>query len=222
MFCVFNLVFPALFSLSFVKVRESHFLIPFPDVLDAFFFFFLSLSSFVICGSFCVFSKSHRSLDQPHVGIGIGSVHSFKLDIVLLFLLLLIVHLLLSEAGFNLQLAQPPPHVVSLEVLPPHQRSGGVHLEAVDAGDVPFNAFGGDEGGVDLEDDVVKGGAEVGAVDGGVARGFGVVEVLAAGAVELDRLEIGNIGEAHGEQGVRVTVDAGTFAKLGLFVLVEL
>jgi hypothetical protein len=55
-----------------------------------------------------------------------------------------------------------------------------------------------------------------------VARGFGVVEVLAAGAVELDGLEVGDIGEAHGEQGVRVTVDAGAFAKLGLFVLVEL
>lgn len=97
-----------------------------------------------------------------------------------------------------------------------------MHLEAVDAGDVPLDAFGGDEGGIDLEDDVVEGGAEVGAVDGGMARGFGVVEVLAAGAVELDGLEVGDVGETHREQGVRVTVDAGTFAKLGLLVLVEL
>jgi hypothetical protein len=35
-----------------------------------------------------------------------------------------------------------------------------------------------------------------------VARGFGVVKVLAAGAVELDRLEVGDIGETHGEEGV--------------------
>lgn len=182
------------------------------------------LVSFILCYLWFVLSfssKSHRCLNQPHVCVGISSVHSFKLDILLL-LFLLVIHLLLSEARFNLQLAQPPPHVVSLEVLPPHQRSSGVHLEAVDAGDVPLDAFGGDEGGIDLEDDVVEGGAEVGAVDGGMARGFGVVEVLAAGAVELDGLEVGDVGETHGEQGVRVTVDAGTFAKLGLLVLVEL
>lgn len=97
-----------------------------------------------------------------------------------------------------------------------------MHLEAVDAGDVSLDAFGGDEGGVDLEDDVVEGGAEVGAIDGGVARGFGVVEILAAGAVELDGLEVGDIGEAHGEQGVRVAVDARAFTKFRLLVLVEL
>lgn len=97
-----------------------------------------------------------------------------------------------------------------------------MHLEAVDAGDVPLDAFGWNEGGVDLENDVVEGGAEVGAVDRGVARGFGVVEVLTPGAVELDGLEVGNVGETHGEQRVRVAVDAGTFAKFGLLVLVEL
>lgn len=97
-----------------------------------------------------------------------------------------------------------------------------MHLEAVDAGDIPLDAFGGDEGGVDLEYDVVEGSAKVGAVDGGVARGFGVVKVLAAGAVELDGLEVGDIGETHGEQGVRVAVDARAFAKFRLLVLVEL
>jgi hypothetical protein len=55
-----------------------------------------------------------------------------------------------------------------------------------------------------------------------VARGFRVVEVLAAGAVELDGLEVGDVGEAHGEEGVGVAVDARAFAEFGLFVLVEL
>ena len=50
---------------------------------------------------------------------------------------------------------------------------------------VPSNRFGRQHVGVDLEEDVVEGGAEVGAVDGGVTRGLGVVEVFAAAAVEF-------------------------------------
>lgn len=95
-------------------------------------------------------------------------------------------------------------------------------LEAVDTGHVALGALGGDQGRVDLEDDVVEGGAEVGAVDGGVAGGFGVVGVFAAGAVELDGFEVGHIGEAHGEEGVGVTHDARAFSEFGLLVLVEL
>lgn len=97
-----------------------------------------------------------------------------------------------------------------------------MYFEAVDAGDVSLDALGGDERRVDLEDDVVEGGAEVGTVDGGVTRRLWVVEVLAAGAVEFDWFEVGDIGEAHGEEGMGVAVDARAFSKLGLFVLVEL
>lgn len=164
---------------------------------------------------------SHWSLDQSHIVGGIVGLYALKLDIVL-FLVVVILNLLLPEAGLDLELAQPPPHVVPLKILPPDERGGGVHLEAVDARDVALDALGGDEGRVDLEDDVVERGAKVGAVDGGVARGFRVVEVLAAGAVELDGLEVGDVGEAHGEEGVGVAVDARAFAEFGLFVLVEL
>lgn len=168
---------------------------------------------------FSIPSRSHRSFNQPHVAV--VSINSLEFDIIVFFLLFLL-HLLLSEARLNLQFAQPPPHVISLQVLPPDQGRGSVYFEAVDAGDVSLDALGGDERWVDLEDDVVEGGAEVGTVDGGVARRLWVVEVLAAGAVELDWFEVGDIGETHGEEGMGVAVDARAFSKLGLFVLVEL
>jgi len=47
-------------------------------------------------------------------------------------------------------------------------------------------ALGRKEGRVDEEEEVREGGAEVGAVDRAVARGFRRVDVLAAAAVELD------------------------------------
>lgn len=168
---------------------------------------------------FSVPSRSHRSFNQPHVTV--VSIDSLEFDIVVFFLLFLL-HLLLSEARLNLQFAQSPSHVISLQVLPPDEGRSGVYFEAVDARDVSLDALGGDERWVDLEDDVVEGGAEVGTVDGGVTGGLWVVEILAAGAVELDWFEVGDIGEAHGKEGMGVAVDARAFSKLGLFVLVEL
>lgn len=97
-----------------------------------------------------------------------------------------------------------------------------MHLEAEAAGHVSLNRLGGDERRVDLEHDVVEGGAKVGAVNAGVARRLGVVDVFAARAEELDGLGVGHVSEAHGQQRLRVAVDAGAFAKLALFVLVEL
>ena len=60
-----------------------------------------------------------------------------------------------------------------------------MHLEAEDAGLVSSLCFGGKHRGVDLEEDVVERGAEVGAVNYGMTRGLGVVQVLAASAVEF-------------------------------------
>lgn len=64
-------------------------------------------------------------------------------------------------------------------------------LESVNSRNVSLGALGGDQGGVDLEDDIVEGGTEVCAVDGRVSGGFGVVEVFTSCTVELDRLDIG-------------------------------
>lgn len=74
--------------------------------------------------------------------------------------------------------------------------------EAVYARNVPLHALGGDQRRVYLEHDVVERGAKVGAVNGGVARRLGVVNILAACAVELDGLLVGNVREAHGQEGV--------------------
>ena len=68
----------------------------------------------------------------------------------------------------------------------------------------------------------MEGGAKVGAVDAAVARGFGVVEVLAFGAVHLHAGFVRDVGLAHGEERVRVADDAWAFAEVGLFVFVEL
>jgi hypothetical protein len=71
-----------------------------------------------------------------------------------------------------------------------------VDFEAEDLGFVAAPRFDGDEGGVDLEEHVVKGGAEVGAVDGGVFAGFGGVDVFTARMV----LELIGLRLEHGEK----------------------
>lgn len=68
----------------------------------------------------------------------------------------------------------------------------------------------------------MEGGAEEGAIDGGVARRFRVVDVLASGAVEFHGLVVGDVGESHGEERVRMAHYAGTLAKVTLFVFLEL
>ena len=55
-----------------------------------------------------------------------------------------------------------------------------MHLEAEDLGLVAPSGLRGDQRRVDLEEHVVEGGAEVGAVDGGVFGGFRVVDVFAS------------------------------------------
>lgn len=74
---------------------------------------------------------------------------------------------------------------------------------------------------VDLEQDVVEAAAEVGAVDGRVPRRFGVVDVLALGAEELDRLEARVVGRTEGQQRVRVAHDAWTPAEVALLEFVD-
>ena len=73
-----------------------------------------------------------------------------------------------------------------------------------------------------LEEDIVKGCAEVGTVDASVAGGFGVVDVFAFGAVELDWLDAGGVCEAHGQQRMLVTHHAGAFSEVSAFVFLEL
>lgn len=95
-------------------------------------------------------------------------------------------------------------------------------LEAEDLGDVTLHGLDGDESGVNLEQDVLEGSAEVSAVDGGVAAGFRVVDVLAFAAVELDRLDVGQVGHAGWEERLGFADHAGTFAEVGLLVFLEL
>lgn len=65
-------------------------------------------------------------------------------------------------------------------------------------------------------------GAEVSTVDGAVSGGFGGVEVFAASAVEFDRLFVGHVEEADGEEGLLLAEDAGAAAKVGSLVFFEL
>ena len=97
-----------------------------------------------------------------------------------------------------------------------------MHAESVDARLVAALGLGGRQGRVDLEEDVVEAGAEVGAVDGVVARGFGVVDVLAARAVELDVGHVGYVVLAHGQQVLRFADDARAFAEDALFEFLHL
>lgn len=68
----------------------------------------------------------------------------------------------------------------------------------------------------------MEGRTEIGAIDGGVAGCFRVVDVLAFGAVHLHGFLVGDVGLTHGEEGVGVADYAGALAKVGFFVFVEL
>ena len=87
---------------------------------------------------------------------------------------------------------------------------------------IPLLALFGNKGRVNLKEDVGEGSAEIGAVDVGVAGGFGVVEVFAFGAVEFDGLDVGVVGHAGGEEWGGGAEDAGTFAEVGFFVFFQL
>lgn len=65
-------------------------------------------------------------------------------------------------------------------------------------------------------------GSEVGAINGAVARRLGRVEILAAAAVELDRLLVWDIGHADWEKGLRGAEHARAPSEVGAFVFVEL
>ena len=97
-----------------------------------------------------------------------------------------------------------------------------MNLESKDPRHMPRPALLRYQRRIHLKDDVVEGRAEVGAVDGGVAGCLGVVDVLAFGAVHLYGFLVGEVGLAHGQEGVGVAEDAGAFAEIGFFVFVEL
>lgn len=96
------------------------------------------------------------------------------------------------------------------------------HSSAQSARSRPRGRLDRDQTRVDHEEHVGKGGAKIGAVDGGMSGGLGGVEVFTAGTVELDRLLVRDIGEAEGEEHLGVAQDAGTSAKVALLVLFNL
>ncbi len=112
---------------------------------------------------------------------------------------ILLIRLILHKRRvLHAGLSQPALLLQAGPVLPARQGGRDVDLEAKDARHVAGSALLRDQGRVDLEEDVVEGGAEVGAVDGGVARRFRVVDVLALGAVHLHRPLVWDVGLAHG------------------------
>ncbi len=80
--------------------------------------------------------------------------------------------------------------------MPPMQRRRRMDLETKHPRLIAGAALLRNERGVYLKEDVLEGRAEVSAVDGGVARGLGVVQVFALGAEEFDGLYGRQVGEA--------------------------
>lgn len=172
----------------------------------------------------CCLRRQCRASRRPGGGTG-GTVGALGGEVELVvFVVLEILEraVLVAEAGVDIHLAEAAAKVVAAARLPADQGRGGVDLEAVDAGHVPLDGLQGDKGGVDLEEDVVEGGAEVGAVDSGVAGRLWIIDVLAASAVQLDGLEVGHVGEAHGQQRVGLAHDAGALSEVALLVLFQL
>lgn len=97
-----------------------------------------------------------------------------------------------------------------------------MNSESKDARLIPLYALLRNKSGVDLEQDIMEGSAEVSAVDGGVARGFWIVDVFAFGAVEFCGFGCGDVGETHWEERVRATCYARAFAKVAFLVFLEL
>lgn len=135
---------------------------------------------------------------------------------------LLLAFTLLGKPEPDIEFTQAPVQIFAPGVLPAGEGGGCVYLEAVDSGLVATQALLRVQGGIHLEEDGVEGGAEVGTVDGGVAGGFGVVDVFAFGAVELDGALVGEVGLAHGEERMAFAHDARTLAKVAFLVLVKL
>src|SRR3989338_10911769 len=82
-----------------------------------------------------------------------------------------------------------------------------VDFEAIYLGDI--RALGNGRGvlGVNLEEDVREGGPEEGTVDGAVSGEARCVDVLAAGAEDLDCVAAGAVGFAGREDGLLATRD---------------
>lgn len=97
-----------------------------------------------------------------------------------------------------------------------------MHFEAVDGGLVATPGLCREEGRVLLEEDVVEGCAKVCAVDGGMARGLGVVEVFAARTVQLDRVYTCYIGYTHWKKMLLFAVNARALSERAFFVLLGL
>lgn len=97
-----------------------------------------------------------------------------------------------------------------------------MYLEAEDLGFIPSRRFVRYKSGVDLEHDIDKGRAEVSAINGGMAGGFGVVEIFASRTVEFDVLGIVDVRHAGREQVLGFAVNPGTFAKISFLVFFEL
>lgn len=121
------------------------------------------------------------------------------LVVILFFLFFVIIDVaVVLEAGLDLLALEPAAHGVALLILPALESGRGVDLEAVAPGCVSLGGLGWRQGGVDLEEDLGEGGAEVGAINSRVTTGLRVVEILAAGAPELDGLLVGDVGQADG------------------------
>jgi hypothetical protein len=51
---------------------------------------------------------------------------------------------------------------------------------------------------------------------------FGRVDIFASGTVEFDCFLVGDVGKTDGKEGLGVTVDSGTTAKVGFAVFLQL
>lgn len=83
----------------------------------------------------------------------------------------------LLKTIIHLEVSQSTQHLLPLTFLPPHQGRRGVDFETEYFRFIPLGALLGDQSRVDLKQDVVEGGAEVGAVDVSVTGGFRVIQI---------------------------------------------
>lgn len=96
-----------------------------------------------------------------------------------------------------------------------------VQLESENTGHITVRALWWHQLGVDLEEHVRETAAKVSAVDRGMSARFGVVNVLAAAAEQLDRFGVGDVRECNREQRVVVAEHSGAASEIALLELFQ-
>lgn len=171
----------------------------------------------------CSVSDLHLSLSSlADLVLGFDGLH-LTLGIILIVLKRVVVALaIFDESVVDVDLSKAPLEILTLVVLVASNRCRSVDLETIDPGFVATATLLGVEGGVNLEQDGVERGTEVRAINGGMARRLGVVDILTFRAVQLHSALVRQVGLANGQERMAIAHHTGALSKVAFLVFLKL